>query len=214
MFLLDFEQLPVELRAHLFHSNIGLNQMLYRRGDPATAVFALEKGRMQLFSYTTEGKRVPLYVVRPGECISEAALYAEFYCSDVVAEVPSRVVAFPKKVLLETLRTCPDLAAAFATSLTMRFNILRVRLELRNLRSARERILQYLALTAPTGQNQVELDRPLKSIADDLGLTHESFYRTLTKLVKEGVITRNKDKICSRHHSANKTGPFPDLKSA
>lgn len=195
-FLLCPDRLPADLRAAVSYRDLAAGQMLYYRGDPANAIFAVERGRLRLFSYTSEGKQVPLYVVSPGECVSEAALFADAYCGDVVAEMPSRVAAFPKKPLLMAFQRDPAFAAEFMQKLTRRFNLLRVRLELRSLESARERILQYLLVTAPPGQTSVTLDRPLKSIADDLGLSHESFYRTLTALIKEGLITRTKAAIC------------------
>ena len=58
-----------------------------------------------------------------------------------------------------------------------------------------ERILQYLLVMAPPGRATIVVDRPLKSIADDLGLTHESFYRTLAQLAKELIIIRKKGSI-------------------
>lgn len=73
--------------------------------------------------------------------------------------------------------------------------MLRIRLELRSIQSARERILQSLTAIAPSSEAKLLLDRPLKSIADDLGLTHECSYRTLAQLAKEGVIRRRKNAI-------------------
>jgi DNA-binding Lrp family transcriptional regulator len=34
------------------------------------------------------------------------------------------------------------------------------------------------------------LDRPLRYMAEDLGLSHETFYRILRRLVDEGVVIR------------------------
>ncbi|MDQ6759035.1 MAG: Crp/Fnr family transcriptional regulator [Acidobacteriota bacterium] len=195
MFLLRTDSLPCELKAAVTHRELMTGQVLYHRGDPATAVFAVERGRLQLFSYTTEGKPVPLYVIRGGECVSEAALFAETYCGDVVAEAASRVLVFPKPALLSVFAQHPALSNEFMTALTKRFNMLRIRLELRNLQSARERILQYLMATAAPGQKSVALDRPLKSIADDLGLTHECFYRVFAQLVKDGAVVRRRGSI-------------------
>jgi CRP/FNR family transcriptional regulator, dissimilatory nitrate respiration regulator len=191
-FLLRPERIPPDLAATVRHRDLAAGEVLYHRGDQAIAIFAVERGRLQLFSYTSEGKTVPLYVIRSGECVAEAALFADTYCGDVVAEVPSRVAIFPKEPLLQTFHRQPALSDEFMALLTRRFNLLRVRLELRNLHSARERILQYLKLTTAPDQTSVLLDRPLKSIAEDLGLSHESFYRTLGQLVKEGTISRQK----------------------
>jgi CRP-like cAMP-binding protein len=192
MFLLRLDRLPSELRALVRHRELIAGETLYHRGDPAVAIFAVERGRVQLLSHTSEGRPVPLYVVRPGECVSEAALFAESYCGDVVAEVASRVAVFPKQSLLSAFHNHPSIADEFMALLTKRFNMLRIRLELRNLHSARERILQYLVVTAAPGQARMALDRPLKSIADDLGLTHECFYRTLAQLTQDGIIRRRK----------------------
>ena len=74
--------------------------------------------------------------------------------------------------------------------LAKRFNAVRVRLELRNLQFARERVLQYLILAVTPGNHEVAFDRPLKYIAEDLGLAPESFYRILAELSKAGFITR------------------------
>ena len=192
MFLLRSDCVPSELQAVVTHRELAAGQLLYRRGDPAVSIFAVERGRLQLFSYTSEGRPVPLYGIRAGECVSEAALHADNYCGDVVAEVASRVAVFPKGPLLSVFRDYPALGDEFMRLLTRRFNLLRVRLELRSLQSARERVLQYLLFHANASQGSMALDRPLKSIADDLGLTHECFYRTLAQLAKEGAITRAK----------------------
>lgn len=202
IFLLRHEQLPPNLQAATRHRELEMGEHLYGQGDPAWAIFVVERGRLQMHSYTTEGKPVPLYTIRPGECVSEAALYAEHYCSDVIAEVASKVAVFKKDAVLAAFHERPFLSDEFGVLMTRRFNLLRIRLELRNLQSASERILQYLQATASPGENTVKIDRPLKSIADDLGLTHESFYRTLTQMVKDGVISRSKGSLQLRNSRA------------
>ncbi|MBC8166964.1 MAG: Crp/Fnr family transcriptional regulator [Bryobacteraceae bacterium] len=195
MFLLNYPDLPPDVLVRVTHRDLASGQVLYRRGDPATAVFAVQRGRLKLLAYTSEGQRVPLYVVRPGEWVSEAALFAGEYCSDVVAEIPSRVAVVPKEAMVLALQHNSELATEFMRMMARRWNLLRMRLELRALHSARERIMQYFLAMAPPGQKTVRLDRPLKSIAEDLGLTHESFYRSLAQLIKDGVIHRNKTEI-------------------
>lgn len=159
------------------------------------SMFALEYGRLQSCITTTDGKQVPLYTVRPGECVQEEALFQNHHCSDVVAEIRSRVRSFPIIAVKEALRQRPDLAAEFMALQGMRFSTLRVSLELRSLRSARSRIMQFIGTSAPTGSNTVTLDRTLKNIAYDLGLTQEVFYRTLAQLIEEGLVRRTKHSI-------------------
>ncbi len=195
MFLACADWLPADLLRASSVRDLAPQNTLYHQGDRAQAVYVVLHGRLQLFSCTAEGKKVALYVVRCGECVSEAALFAELYCSDVVAEVRSRVRAFPKEALQKTLCAHPKLAKEFMALQAQQFNRIRLTLELRALRSARERILQYLRMLSPPGSRAVRLDRPLKSMAEDLNLSHETFYRTLAQLIEEGSILRTKSSL-------------------
>jgi CRP-like cAMP-binding protein len=66
--------------------------------------------------------------------------------------------------------------------------------ELRNVRSADDRVLQHLHLSA-SKHGAVVFDRPLLEVAEDLGLTHEAYYRALAALVRAGAIQRTGRKI-------------------
>ena len=207
MFLFRTQELPEQLVAEATSRDLARGEILCRQGEAVEAVFALVYGRVQLCASTSDGKHVPLYTVRAGECVAEAALFARHYCSNAVAETRSRVQAFPVQALRDTLRKRPDLAAEFMALQANRCHTLRVSLELRSLRSARERILQYVQLSAPAGSKTVTLDRTLKNVADDLGLTHETFYRTLSQLIEEGVVRRTKTTLALTERSNPSTGP-------
>jgi CRP-like cAMP-binding protein len=198
VFLFRTDELPRALFEASSFRDLARGETLYCQGEPVEAVFLVVHGRLQLCTTTTDGKCVPLYAVRPGECVSEAALFAERYCSDAIAETKSRVQAFPTKSLQNALQRHPDLAAEFMALQAKRCNTLRINLELRSLRSARERILQYIQISAPDGSRKVKVDRTLKSVASDLGLTHETFYRTLAQLIEEGVVKRTRDTLSLR----------------
>ena len=64
-------------------------------------------------------------------------------------------------------------------------------LELRSIRSARDRILQYLLFSTNPGETKIIFDRSYKDIATELGLSPETLYRTLAELEREAIITRN-----------------------
>lgn len=72
---------------------------------------------------------------------------------------------------------------------------LRGRMELRNIRSARERVLQYLRLCAGTRNRSVTLEGQLQDIAAEIGMTREALYRTLAALEDEGQLTRTEAEI-------------------
>lgn len=72
---------------------------------------------------------------------------------------------------------------------------LRAWLELRNILSARERVIQYLLSAVQAGTGELTLHGPIKEVAFELGLAHETLYRTLADLEVEGTISRGNKKI-------------------
>jgi CRP-like cAMP-binding protein len=113
-----------------------------------------------------------------------------------VAAAPSRVRVYPKAEMIALLRTEPALAEAFMTRLAHQLQELRTRMELRNIRSARERIMQYLRLRAgPDDGRSVRIEGQLQDIAAEIGMTREALYRTLAALEADGSIARTETAI-------------------
>jgi CRP-like cAMP-binding protein len=131
----------------------------------------------------------------PGETFAEASLFSETYHCDAVASLPSVVHLLPKPAVLKVLSSEPDIAQAFMATLARQVMTLRTRLENRNLRTARERVLHHLGLQASGMDRVVRVNGNLKAMAAELGLTHESLYRTLATLETEGVIERGHGEI-------------------
>jgi CRP-like cAMP-binding protein len=102
---------------------------------------------------------------------------------------------FPKTKVLAELRRNPKATEAFMALLAREIMRLRTQLEQRNIRSARNRVLHFLALDAGADGRTVLLHRTLKDIAAELGLTHEALYRALADLAADGEIKRFKNKI-------------------
>jgi CRP/FNR family transcriptional regulator, dissimilatory nitrate respiration regulator len=63
-------------------------------------------------------------------------------------------------------------------------------MELRNVRSAPDRVLQYLRLRAGVDGRSIGIERQLQDIAAEIGMTRETLYRTLAALEVEGRLTR------------------------
>lgn len=191
MDLLTPESLPPALRDGITYQELTVGQALFQQGDPALALFVVATGRLRLFRYTTEGKIVTFCVAQGGESFGEVALLSDIYTDSAVAEVASRVAVYPKQLLLNAMREHPNLAEDFMTLLVRKIQSLKFRLELRDIRLAHERVLQYLRhLAQPDSETSVDLDRPLQEIAGDLGLTPETLSRALAQLEQEGAIAR------------------------
>lgn len=130
-------------------------ETLFRQDDPATAIYLVVAGRVRLVRHLEDGSSVVLHVARSSETFAEAALFADHYHCDAVAEATSEVSVIPKAGLLTVLETDPQARD------------LRARLELRNIRTAPDRIVAWLRLqairrlpgsTAPGRRSPLSLD--------------------------------------------------------
>lgn len=144
---------------------------------------------MRLVRVTPDGVTVTLHQVRSGEMFAEASLFSQHYHCDARADRESVVGWYPKAKLLAQLRGDADALWNFSRELASRLQGLRQRYELKQIRSAPERILQFIRLRCD-GEGCLQTAGTLKAVATELGLTHEAFYRALAVLQHQGLISR------------------------
>ncbi len=173
---------------------LAAGETLFRQGDRATAIFRVESGRLRLVRHLPDGSHVTLHVARHGESFAEAALFSDRYHCDAVAEVESVVVVLAKRDLLAGLRQDPEAALAFAAQMSRQVRDLRLRLELRNVRSAAARLEMWLHLQADE-RGRVAPAQTWTEIAAELGLTREAVYRALARLQRDRRLRRDKTGI-------------------
>ena len=185
--------LPERLRRVL--SNLGkirplaAGEALFRRGDAAIAVFEVESGSVRMVRDTVDGHQAVLHSAGSGQWLAEAALFSKTYHCDAIATQASQVRSFPKREFLKALRSDSGLSLDFMFYLAQQVQDLRTRLEQRNIRSAQERVLQYL-IAAADESGWVRLNGTLMDLSGELGLSHESLYRTLATLERRRIISR------------------------
>jgi CRP/FNR family transcriptional regulator, dissimilatory nitrate respiration regulator len=182
--------LPISLEAGSVVRDLATRELLFQQGDRTTAIFKVESGRLRLMRRTVDDHLVILHTARRGEFFAEASLFAEAYHCDAVAAAPSRVRVYPKTTVMAALRAYPALAETFMARLAIQLQELRTLMELRNIRSARERLLQYLRWQAIEQDRSIAVEGQLQDIAAEIGITREVLYRTLTALETEGHLSR------------------------
>ena len=189
------EWLSAALREGAVVRDLAPGEMVFRQGDSASAIFAVEQGRVRLVRHTVDDHRVALHTARAGELFAEAALFSDIYHCDAAADVPSRVRVLSKSKLLAAFDEDPQVAKRFMAILARQVMTLRTRLEQRSIRSARERILQHLALLAGEDGSTVQLEGTLIDLAAEIGLTHEVLYRNLAALERDGFVRRSQGSL-------------------
>jgi CRP/FNR family transcriptional regulator, dissimilatory nitrate respiration regulator len=189
------DALPASLEEGSVVRVLASGELLFRQGERAAAIYKVESGRLRLIRRTVDDHLVILHTARRGEFFAEASLFAEAYHCDAVAAAQSSVRVYPKQVVMDALRTDPALAEAFMARLARQLQELRARMELRNIRSASDRVLQYLRLRAGIRGRSVEIEGQLQDIAAEIGMTREALYRTLAALESEGRLSRTESAI-------------------
>lgn len=180
---------------------LAAGEQLFDQGATATAIYEVESGRLRLLRRTVDDHLVILHTARRGELLAEAALFSDTYHCDGVAAVSSRVRVYPKAEMIKALRANPAFAEALIARLAHQIQELRTRMELRNIRSARERVLQYLRLRTSADQRSVPVEGKLQDIAAELGMSREAFYRALAGLEAEGRVARTEAAILLKKSS-------------
>ncbi len=186
----SLDWLPQSLREGAQPRTLAAGDPVFHTGDKVYGIIEVVSGRLHMVRHTIEGRAVVIQSSRAGELFAEAALFSDVYHCDGVAAEASDVIVFDRVPILAALRADPDLAEQFMARQARQVQRLRTRLEQRNIRSARERLMQYLLLAAEGDGRTIPLEGTLKDLAAELGLTHEVLYRTLAQLEKEGGIKR------------------------
>ena len=192
---MPIDLIPTTLEAESNVRVLAAGERLFQQGDPATAIYRVESGRLRLIRRTIDDHLVILHTARRGEFFAEAALFADVYHCDAVAALPARIRVYPKAKVLGALRAEPALAEAFMARLARQLQELRARMELRSIRSARDRVLQYLRLHTDAYGRGVAIEGQLQDIAAEIGMTREALYRTLAALETEGLLVRTETAI-------------------
>ena len=167
---------------------------LFKQKDDIVNIFYIKSGRVQLTRNTIDGTSVILHTGQQGETIAEASLFSDHYHCSAIATLPSEIHYINKNKLLNHLKENPQDMQKLLYVFASQVRDLRTINEIKNIRSANERILTFIRNNVNNEKIMV-LDSSLKDIAHKIGLTHETFYRELKKLAESGVILKTEEVI-------------------
>ncbi|SMB26993.1 putative Cyclic nucleotide-binding protein [Sterolibacterium denitrificans] len=189
---LSAEQL--EMLAHASHKmRFGKAQTLLRAGHVPDALYHVLAGHLKRTVTSGSGEKV-LDLVFPGQSFGEAELLAERpSVSDAVAIEPGLLLCIDARALREVVRTSQPLALRLLANLAQRqidteTDVLASRSLNGCQRSLDYLILQAGGLSGARGETRLVLPTSKQLIAARLGLTPETFSRSLRELFDAGLI--------------------------
>ncbi len=200
------EHVPHALRNVTECKNVKTGDGLFRIGDQVRTLYCIVAGEVQLVRHDLRGTKIILQRSRGG-FIAEASLGSKIYHCDGVTTETAMLLYFPLVAFRTALDQDAPFRAVWMEQLAREVRKLRAQCERLSLNSAVERIIHYIE---SEGINDaVTLNQPRKAWASELGLSHESLYRTLKRLSDQGTLHIVGSRI-SLVPRVNKSTTFPN----
>ena len=163
------------------------NERLFLTGKKPEWMFYVIAGEVTLERRGLQGEPVVLQRTRLG-FVSEASLKTAKYHCDGLAITDTNVIKVPINELAAALDCDPDFASRWISMLNAEVKRLRLHCERLSMKSVKDRVLHLINTEGKNGEYSVNTG--LKSLAGELGVTHEALYRTLAALEKAKTIRR------------------------
>lgn len=173
--------------------SLAAKSTLFEAGQRADRFYLLNKGQIKLFCISADGDEKVLEIVYPMQTFAEAIMFMQKKCYPVSAEAieDCELYSFDMETFISLLRnssdTCFNLLAIMSRRLHARVD------DINNLtlHNATYRLVVYLLEQLPEDAvplSAIHLSTPKNIIASRLSIQPETFSRTLTRLVKKGLI--------------------------
>ena len=180
--------LPQAVQALCTHKNLKKGTLLFKTGKNPEWMFFILSGEVILERLSQHGDPVVLQRTRHG-FVSEASLQSPKYHCDAVVVADSEIIQIPIQTLANALSKDPAFAGRWINMLNQEVKRLRLQCERLSMKSVKDKVLHLINTEGQNGKYQVNTG--LKSLAGELGITHEALYRTLATLEKSKTIKRS-----------------------
>ena len=127
-----------------------------------------------------------------GGFLSEASLLTDHYHCDALITQTGQAIAMPIADLKAALNQA-EFALAWVQLLSKEIMRLRTQSKRLGLKSIKDKLIHLILTEGRDGVLNIQSD--LKSIASEIGVTHEALYRAVAQLEREGVVSKQSSAI-------------------
>jgi CRP-like cAMP-binding protein len=189
------ELLPKSLIASCEEVQFPRGACLFKAGDKPERMFFVVSGEVVLERPGLQGNSIILQRTRRG-FVSEASLKsARYHChGQVVANV--KIVQLPIRLVRDAMDSDPAFAGRWIGMLNKEVKRLRLQCERLSLTKVQDRFVHLLETEGAKGC--FPIGAGIKSLAAELGVTHEALYRCIYAMEKLGTLLRTATQKC-RH---------------
>jgi CRP-like cAMP-binding protein len=162
-------------------------ERLFPQGYKPEFMFYVASGEIVLQRLGSQGEIMVLQRAR--QCfVAEASLESPAYHCEAMVTLSAELIAIPIASLRQALLADPQFAMRWMGMLNRELKRLRAQCERLSLKGVRARLLHLIESEGQWGK--LALGAGLKSIAFELGVTHEALYRAVAEMEKQGVLRR------------------------
>ena len=203
MLMAGKRKLPFDPQAFLAKAGAGRSiskykkhQLVYSQGDPANAVFYLQKGKIKLTVVSEQGKEAVVAVLGPDEFLGQGCLVGQIRCmATATAMGECEVMRVEKSAIIAILHTEPAFSEMFVSHLLLR--TIRVEEDLVDqlFNSSEKRLARALLLLANFGKEgrpePVIAKVNQETLAEMIGTTRSRVSFFMNKFRRLGFISYN-----------------------
>ena len=185
------ELLPKGLlgQCHAHHFEKG--DYLFHQGKKPEYMFFIVSGEAVLTRTSSHGEPTTLQRCKGG-FLSEASLLTDAYHCDAIATHNGQAITLPIKSLREAL-TDSKFSMKWVQLLSKEIMRLRTQSERLGLKDIRSKLIHLIETEGKQGVLTLQSD--FKSMASEIGVTHEALYRAIATLGKEGLLEKHTDSL-------------------
>lgn len=186
------------------NENLAAHKVVFAQGDPANAVYYLQKGKAKITVNSKNGKEAVLAIIGPGEFFGEGCLNGQSRrMATVTAMTDCSVMRLEKASMLRALHEEPEFADLFIGHLLHRNSRVEEDLVDQLFNSSEKRLARTLLLLANFGKDSkpepVIAKISQETLAEMIGTTRSRVSFFMNKFRRLGFIEYSGDKHGSLH---------------
>lgn len=185
------ELLPKDLlgQCHAHHFEKG--DYLFHQGEKPEYMFFVVSGEAVLTRTSSHGEPTTLQRCKGG-FLSEASLLTDAYHCDAIVTNSGQAIRLPIKSLRDAL-TDSKFSMKWVQLLSKEIMRLRTQSERLGLKDIRSKLIHLIETEGKQGVLTLQSD--FKSMASEIGVTHEALYRAIASLEKEGLLRKQSNSL-------------------
>ncbi|WP_353432907.1 Crp/Fnr family transcriptional regulator [Polynucleobacter sp. MWH-UH23A] len=183
--------LPKGLLSECRSRSFSRGDHLFHQGNKPEYMYFVVSGEVILTRANRHGEPITLQRCKGG-FVSEASLLTDVYHCDAIATHSGMAITLPIQSLRDALMDS-SFSLKWVQLLSKEIMRLRTQSERLGLKDIKSKLVHLIETEGKAGALQLQSD--LKSMASEIGVTHEALYRAIATLEKEGLLIRRPDSL-------------------